>query len=107
MGQGLWWSALRPEPSDDSLEGGTRGLKARGCRKNRWSGWHERESRSGPQGVRDKKESGTCVSSLQEWRIYAAYRGKSGQGADPTDEEASSLRVDHTGTQAQGDGVGS
>lgn len=33
--------------------------------------------------------------------------GSQGQGADPTDEDASSLRVDHTGTQAQGDGVGS
>ena len=25
----------------------------------------------------------------------------------PTDEDASSLRADHTGTQAQGDGIGS
>ena len=50
-----------------------RELKARGGRKNRWSGWHERESGSGPQGVRDKEESGTCVSFLQEWRICAAY----------------------------------
>ena len=48
---------------------GQGGLKARGCRKNRWSGWHERESGSGTQGVRGKKESGTCVSSLREWRI--------------------------------------
>ena len=50
-----------------------RGLKARGGGKNRRSGWHERESKSGPQGVRDKEESGTCVSSLREWRVCAAY----------------------------------
>lgn len=41
--------------------------------KNRWSGWRERKSRSGPQGVRDKEESGTCVSSRREWRVCAAY----------------------------------
>ena len=50
-----------------------RGLKARGGGKNRRSGWRERESGSGPQGVRDKEELGTCVSSLREWRVRAAY----------------------------------
>lgn len=59
--------------SDDSLGGGTGAESQRRQEKNRWSGWRERKSRSGPQGVRDKEESGTCVSSRREWRVCAAY----------------------------------
>lgn len=55
-------------------EEGNRGLKARGGRKNRWSGWRERKSRSGPQGVRDKEESGPALGfPRREWRVCAAY----------------------------------
>lgn len=58
MGQSVRRCAYRPEPSEDSSRGGTRGLKARGGGKNRCGAGPgpERERGPGPQCVRDTEE---------------------------------------------------
>lgn len=56
--------------------------------------------------MRDKEESGTCVSSAGMEGLCCLLR-EVRRRSRPMDEDASSLRADHTGTQAQGDGVGS